>query len=210
MISRKKRLQSFRLYAVTDIKQYDEEYIKKIEAALRGGVDIVQLRSKHLHDREFFALGVKIRELAARYAKLFFVNDRPDICRALNADGVHIGQDDLPVSVVRKMLPRGCLIGKSTHSVEQARRTMREDVDYIGFGPLFGTPTKPDYAPIGLDDIPHVMKNATMPVVCIGGIDHSNIDDVIAAGAERVAVVRAIFDQTDVEQAARGLKERLT
>jgi thiamine-phosphate pyrophosphorylase len=209
MISRKKRLQSFRLYAVTDIKQYDEEYIKKVEAALRGGADIVQLRSKHLNDREFLQLGIKIRALVTRYAKLFFVNDRPDMCRALDADGIHIGQDDLPVSVVRKMLSRGRLIGKSTHSVEQARRTMREDVDYIGFGPLFGTPTKPDYAPIGLGDIPHVMKNATKPVVCIGGIDHSNIDDVIAAGAERVAVVRAIFDQTDVEQAVRGLREHL-
>jgi thiamine-phosphate pyrophosphorylase len=86
---------------------------------------------------------------------------------------------------------------------------MLEDVDYIGFGPLFGTPTKPDYTPIGLDDIPRVMKKATIPVVCIGGIDHSNIREVLAAGADRVAAVRAIFDQEDVEWAARGLREHL-
>ncbi len=210
MTSRKKRLRSFRLYAVTDIQPGDGECVNKIEAALKGGADIIQLRSKHAHDRDLFELGLKIKKIIERYDKLFFVNDRPDLCCALDADGVHIGQDDLPVSIVRKMLPRGRLIGKSTHTLEQVRHAMREDIDYIGFGPLFGTPTKPGYAPVGLGDIRHVMRIATVPVVCIGGIDQANLGTVIAAGATRVAVVRAIFQQADVELATRRLREQLT
>ncbi|MBN1493295.1 MAG: thiamine phosphate synthase [Candidatus Omnitrophica bacterium] len=210
MTSRKKRLQSFKLYAVTDLHTYDESYLKKIESVLVGGADIIQLRSKRLTDRQFFTLGVKIKKIAQNFNTLFFVNDRPDMCIALDADGIHIGQDDLPVDVVRRLIPRGRLIGKSTHSLEQAVRTMQEDVDYIGFGPIYGTPTKPDYHPVGLQDIKKVIERATVPVVCIGGIDKTTIRDVVHAGAQRIAVVRAVFAQEDVEQAARDLKMFLT
>jgi len=206
MISRRRQLQSFKLYAVTDIKKYDLAYIVKIEKALQGGADIIQLRSKSLTDSEFYNIGKKVRSIVTKYGKLFCVNDRPDMCSALNADGVHVGQDDLPVSAVRKIIPRGRLIGKSTHSVSQALKTMREDIDYIGFGPLFGTPTKPNYIPVGLHDIAEVTKKATMPVVCIGGIDLSRIESVIDAGATRVAVVRAIFAERDIELATKKMK----
>ncbi|MFC1809319.1 thiamine phosphate synthase [Candidatus Omnitrophota bacterium] len=209
MISRKKRLQSFKLYAVTDIKKYDSAYVRKIEAALRGGVDIVQLRSKYLSDNEFFRLGKKIKPVVDKYNKLFFVNDRPDMCKLLAADGVHIGQDDLPVDEIRSIIPKGRLVGKSTHSVAQAVATMKEDVDYIGFGPLFGTPTKPDYIPVGLKNINKVMKYATVPVVFIGGINHDNLEDVVYAGAKRIAVVRALFAQENIQEKARQLKMKL-
>ena len=209
MLSKKKRLADFKLYAVTDVKADDTAVVRQAEQALRGGADIIQLRSKVLTDGALYRLGKQLHRLTHKYKKLFFVNDRPDLCCAVDADGVHIGQDDLSVPVVRKIVGRMRLIGKSTHSVAQARATLREDVDYIGFGPVFGTPTKPDYMPTGVEPIAAVMRMARKPVVCIGGISLKTIDMVIAAGARRVAVVRALFAAPDVRAAAAALRERL-
>jgi len=137
------------------------------------------------------------------------INDRVDVAVAVGADGVHLGQDDLPVEAARGLLGPERLIGKSTHSVEQATTAESEGVDYIGFGPIFPTPTKPDYQGVGLDLLRQAARDIHVPMVCIGGIDISNLETVVNAGAERVAVVRAVCAAADPEAAARALKHRL-
>jgi len=209
MISKRKQLQKFSLYGVTALEDIQNTTFRKIEKALQGGVDIIQLRSKSLSDSELVKAGKKIRLLTKKYKKLFFVNDRPDLAHLLEADGIHIGQDDLSVREVRSLLKKGYLVGKSTHSLQQAKRTLAEDVDYIGFGPLYETPTKPNYKSTGMKLIKSVVRCASVPVVCIGGINSENIDEVLEAGASRVAIVRALFDAKDPKQVAAQLKKKL-
>ena len=204
---KKECLKNFKLYAITDLKAENPQILEQIKGALRGGVDMVQLRSKTLSDHALFKLGEKMRMLTRQMKKLFIVNDRVDLALLLDADGVHLGQDDLSIASARRILGKnGKIIGRSTHSLKQAMKAEREGADYIGFGPIFGTPTKPTYQPIGLKPIHQVMKRVRIPVVCIGGIERSNIDKVINAGAQRIAVVRAIFSTADPYQAALHLK----
>lgn len=198
--------ENFKLYAITNLVDEDPVIFRKVEAAYRGGVDIVQLRSKTLTDGALFRVGLKFRKIANRFRKLFFVNDRPDIALAVEADGVHLGQDDLPVKAARKIFGRRRIfVGRSTHSLEQALQAVREGADYIGVGPIFQTPTKPAYQPVGLDLIREVKQQVKIPFVCIGGIDETNIYEVIEAGADRVAVVRAVFAAEDVYTATKNL-----
>lgn len=207
---KKRLLQDFKLYAVTDLKVFDKTLAEKIDRALLGGVDVIQLRSKVLSDRELYDVGRLLRKVTLKRKKLFIVNNKVDLAVALEADGVHLGQDDLPIEAARKLLgKRSMFIGISTHNLTQAREAEKKGADYIGFGPIFGTPTKPTYKPIGLDGIAKVVRDIEIPVVCIGGINRENMDRVIAAGAKRVAVVRAIFDQPDYFSAARRLRERM-
>ena len=201
---------NFKLYAVTDLPAFDPQIFKKVEAAYRGGADIVQLRSKSLTDTELYRVGTRFRKIARRFRKLFFVNDRLDLALALEADGVHLGQDNLPLDTVRKILKgRKLFIGRSTHSLSQALRAVKEGHDYIGVGPIFETPTKPAYRPVGLDLIRKVAKRVRLPFVVIGGIDRERLQPVMEAGAKRVAVVRAIFGTRNTFQATRALREEM-
>lgn len=207
---RKKALRSFRLYIVTDrITTEGLDTVEIARCAISGGADVIQLRDKQVEAHEFLKVAHQLRILTRRTMTLFLINDRADIALACDADGVHLGQKDLPVKVARKILGRERLIGVSTHSLEQARAAQDNDVDYIGVGPIFATPTKPDYIPVGLDLIREVKSKLKIPFVAIGGININNIDEVIDAGAERVAVVRAVVGAKDVEKAARELKNRL-
>lgn len=207
---KKKAFENFKLYAITDLDREDPGIFRKVEAAYRGGADIVQLRSKALTDSALYRLGLGFRKIADQYRKLFFVNDRPDLALAVGADGVHLGQDDFPIKAVRKIVARRPLfIGRSTHSLAQALAAAREGVDYIGVGPIFETPTKPDYPPVGLDLVRLVKKKIKIPFVCIGGIDRGNAAQVLSAGASRIAVVRAVFGASDVYQATKRLREVL-
>ena len=210
MAWRNKKIKEFRLYGVTDIKKYDERILKRIETACTNGVDIIQLRSKKLTDQEMIRLGEKIRPITNKYKALFFVNDRPDLALAIQADGVHIGQDDMPVKIVRRLFSlanKHMFVGKSTHSFTQACSTAREAVDYIGVGPIFKTPTKATYKPVGTELIKHVALHIRKPFVCIGGINSTNIQKVCAAGAGRVAVVRALFSASSTARAAQQLRK---
>lgn len=203
----------FRLYAVTDLKSESLEALTKIDAAYRGGADIVQLRSKVLADATLIRLGLRAREIARKYHKLFFVNDRMDLVLAIGADGVHLGQEDMPVRVARKLARqagRKVWIGKSTHCLEQALATVKEGADYIGVGPVFETPTKPGVKSVGLRFVKQAAMKIRIPWVAIGGIDLGNIRDVAQAGAARVAVVRAVFAAQDPANAARKLRKILT
>lgn len=207
---KKKAFDNFKLYAVTDLGEEDPDIFRKVEEACRGGADIVQLRSKTLSDGALYRIGVRFRRIADRHRRLFFVNDRPDLALAVKADGVHLGQEDLPLEGVRRILRGKKLwVGRSTHSLKEALAAVREGVDYIGVGPIFGTPTKPDYRPVGLGLIRQVRQRVNIPFVCIGGIDRHNVGQVLAAGARRVAVVRAVFGERDVYQATVKLRKAM-
>ncbi len=210
MNSKKEYLKNSRLYAATDLKDDRPDVFNQIEQALRGGVDIIQLRAKTLSTASLLGIGKRMRELTRRLDKLFIINDRVDVMLALDADGVHLGQEDLPIDIARKMIGgKDKLIGCSTHNLEQAVRAEREGADYIGFGPIFETPTKPTYRPVGLELIPEIIKKVSIPVVFIGGIDRSNVIEVIERGAKCVAVVRAVFASPDPFRSARELKQLL-
>jgi thiamine-phosphate pyrophosphorylase len=207
-----KVFKSFCLYAVTDLRTENPGVLQKIEAAYRGGTDIVQLRSKVLSDAALLRLGSRIKKIAEKYQKLFFVNDRIDLALATGAHGVHLGQEDMAVSLARGLAKRAgakIWIGKSTHSLKQALAAVQEGADYIGVGPVFATPTKPHVRSVGLRFVRQAATKIRIPWVAIGGIDQGNIRDVITAGAARVAVVRAIFAAKDPASAAQELKHQL-
>lgn len=203
---------NFKLYGVTAIRKGDDRILEKIDAAYRGGADIIQLRSKELSFRELYELGLKIRKIADSHQKLLFVNDRPDLALMIAADGIHLGQDDIPLHQIRPYVAAAkppFWIGKSTHSLEQARAAIYEGADYIGVGPIFETPTKPDYLPVGIELIRQVAALTDRPFVTIGGINAGNLNQILEAGAKRVAVVRALFDALDPAQAAKEIREKI-
>ncbi len=212
MTWKKEAFKNFKLYAVTNLTGPEAGVARKVQRAYLGGADIVQLRSKNVSDRSLLQIGACMRELADGYGKLFFVNDRPDLAIVLKADGLHLGQDDMPIAVARRLcrLAKAPLwIGKSTHSLSQALEAQKEGADYIGVGPIFGTPTKPDYKPVGLDLIRQLKRKIKIPFVVIGGIDETNLHKVLEAGATRVAFVRAIFQARDIYDAAKKLRRQI-
>ena len=179
-------------------------------AAIRGGADALQLRDKAASARRLLEDARRLLALTRPAGIPLIVNDRADVAAAAGADGVHLGQDDLPIPEARRLLGPGRLIGRSTHSLEQALAAEAEGADYLGLGPIFPTPTKPEYGSIGTGLIGPVVSRVRLPVVCIGGIDRGNVERVLEAGGERVAVVRAVCGAADPEAAARDLKALLT
>ena len=201
---------NWRLYVIVDrAAAGDRDLVDIASAAIRGGADVIQLRDKSASTRQLFATAQRLLPHTRAVGVPLIINDRADVAAAVGAEGVHLGQDDLPVQAARSLLEPGRLIGKSTHSLEQAAAAEAEGVDYIGFGPIFLTPTKPDYKSVGLDQLRLAARKIRVPMVCIGGIDASNLEHVTRAGAERVAVVRAVCAAADPEAAARTLKHRL-
>jgi thiamine-phosphate pyrophosphorylase len=161
---------------------------------LKGGLKLVQYRSKNEPDGVRWQQAQDLKKICDRYGALFLVNDRVDIALAVDADGVHLGQTDLPVAVARQILGPNKIIGQSTTSPEEMAKSLASDVDYIGVGPVYETPTKAGKKASGLEYVRYAQENATVPWFAIGGIDHSNVADVVQAGAQRVAVVRAIME----------------
>ena len=195
------RLEDARLYLVVDARP------AVVAAALRGGVDVVQLRLKEARDEEVVAAGRELRRLCAAHGALLIVNDRPDLALACGADGVHVGQEDVSVAEARRVVGEDRIVGLSTHSPEQIAAA--GSADYIGVGPVFETPTKPGRPAAGLELVREAARSAPAPWFAIGGIDAANVGEVVEAGAERIAVVRAIADAGDPEGAARELRGRL-
>jgi thiamine-phosphate pyrophosphorylase len=196
------RLAEARLYFVTDAGT-DERVLRE---ALAGGVDVLQLREKAAPDREILAAAELFRELCDEHAALFVMNDRADLAVAARADGVHVGQDDDAVAEVRRAVGPDLLIGLSTHSRDQLAAGLDSDADYVCVGPVYATPTKPDYPAVGLELVRHAAATADRPWFAIGGIDGANVLEVAAAGARRIVVVRAIRDAPDPRVAAAGLR----
>jgi thiamine-phosphate pyrophosphorylase len=201
-------LERSRLYLICDAKPGGHEPEDVLRPALQSGVDIVQLRDKTAEDREIVEAGRVFRRLCDAYDALFIVNDQPELAIACAADGVHLGQQDVGVDAVRNLIGPDSLIGLSTHSEEQIEGA--GSVDYIAVGPVFKTPTKPDYEPVGVELVRWAADHAPVPFFAIGGIDRDNVDLVLSEGARRIAVVRAIRDADDPGEAARELAERIT
>jgi len=199
---RRDRLARARLYLVCDRRP--EAFLR---AALAGGVDIVQLRDKEAGDEQLLEAARVFRHLADEHGALFFVNDRPDLAVAADADGVHVGQDDTPVSEARAVVGADRIVGLSTHSPDQIAAA--RGVDYIAVGPVYATPTKPGRPAVGLELIRHAAVHAPDPWFAIGGIDGRTVGAVAAAGARRAVVVRAITEADDPRAAARALREAL-
>ncbi len=197
------------LYVVTDAKlSRGRSHLEVIRAAIAGGATVIQYREKEGTTRQLVEEAQALRELTRQMGVLFIVNDRVDVALAVDADGVHVGQDDMPAPIVRKLMGPGKIVGVSVDNLEQALQAEQDGADYLGAGPIFATPTKPDAAPpIGVDGLAEICRRVSIPVVAIGGLNAENAAEVIRAGAAGVAVVSAVVAAPDVEAAARRLWE---
>jgi thiamine-phosphate pyrophosphorylase len=203
---RRERLRTARLYFVCEAMPGGREPEALLRAALDGGVDIVQLREKELDREEIERSARTFRRLCDTYSALFIVNDDPWLARTCNADGVHIGQDDASAAEAREVLGPEAIVGLSTHSEEQLAASGGQPIDYVSVGPIWETPTKEGRPGVGLGLVEHAAAEAPHPFFAIGGIDPGNAAEVVAAGARRLGVVRAIRDAADPAAAAAALR----
>lgn len=202
---RRERLRTARLYFVCDARPGGEDPEPLLRAALNGGADIIQLREKSGDMRMIDRSAQTFRRLADNYGVPFIVNDDPEFAVCCRADGVHIGQDDMAVEEARRIVGNDVLIGLSTHSTEQIEAA--SGVDHISVGPVWETPTKAGRPAVGLDLVRHAATHSSIPFFAIGGIDPGNVDQVLAAGARRICVVRAIRDAPDPTAVAAALRQ---
>jgi thiamine-phosphate pyrophosphorylase len=204
-MSPRERLGAARLYLVCDARP-----LEWLRAALRGGVDVVQLRDRALDDDGVVTAARAFRTAASEAGALFILNDRPDLVAACGADGVHVGQDDATPAAARAVVGPDRIVGRSTHEPAEADAAQADpDVDYLAVGPVHATPTKPGRPAAGLDYVSYAARTVTKPWFAIGGLDAANVGEVLDRGAERIVVVRAIAAADDPEAAARALGERL-
>lgn len=183
--------------------------LEVLQAVIRGGARIIQLREKESSGKDLYLLALAFREITQKAGVLLFINDHLDIAMAVQADGVHLGQDDLPVAVARRLAPE-LLIGASTHTVEEALRAELDGADYVNIGPIFPTKTKEGVRHyLGPDAIGVISKHLRVPYTVMGGINETNIDQVLAGGARRVAMVTAITQAPDIAEKVRSMRERI-
>ncbi len=169
----------------------------------------MQLRAKESSDRQILKAGQTIKHLAHRAKRLFILNDRADLARIIGADGVHLGQEDLPIKDARKILGKNKIVGLSAHNLNQARKAQQQGADYIGIGPIFSTTAKPKTVPLSPKIITKIKQKINIPFVAIGGINLDNLEQVMLAGAQRIAVSRAILTAEDVFTATKAFRQRL-
>lgn len=205
--ARRARLDSARLYLVCGLRPAGRALEDVLGPALAGGVDIVQLRDKRAPDEDLLAAAAVARRLCDDAGALLILNDRPDLVRTANADGCHVGQDDMDLDEARALAGPDALVGRSTHSPQEIAHAI--GADYIGVGPVHATPTKPGRPAVGLRLVRHAAEHAAVAFFAIGGIDEHNVGAVVDAGARRIAVVRAIADAPDPGAAAAGLRAAL-
>jgi thiamine-phosphate pyrophosphorylase len=206
-----RNLSDCRLYGILDLGYIDASELPRVaEAMLQGDVDLVQLRAKKQSLEEIVDLAGALHQITSGAGIPLIVNDHAAVASQVPIEGVHVGQDDDSIAHARKKAGHHVLVGKSTHSFEQAVAAEREGADYIGFGPIFATPTKPDYQPIGLTGIKRVHNEVAVPIFCIGGIKIDNLGQLIAAGTKRVAIVSGLLEATDIAKYARACKTLLS
>jgi thiamine-phosphate pyrophosphorylase len=204
-------LSSSRLYGILDLGYVDLPNVPRVaEQMIHGGVDLIQLRAKKYPPSELLKVAADLRSMTRDHGIPFIINDHVEIAEAVQADGVHVGQDDPAIAEIRRKAGPNCTVGKSTHNLDQAIRAFHEGADYIGFGPIFTTPTKPDYAPVGLDEIEKVQAAVQSPIFCIGGIKLDNLAEVIEAGARRVVIVSGLLLAKEISIYGRAVRELLT
>lgn len=201
-----------RLYGILDLGYVKRDAVAgTTQQLLAGGIDVLQLRAKNCTPAEVESMALEMLPLTREAGIPLIINDHPEIAASVGADGIHVGQDDLEIAQVRQIVGPEMIVGKSTHSHAQARAAAGEPrVDYIGFGPIFATPTKPDYVPIGMDDIAQVHREVSIPIFCIGGLKLENIDRVLQAGASRLVIVSGILQAPDIPAYISNLKSQIS
>ncbi|MCI1945278.1 thiamine phosphate synthase [Clostridium luticellarii] len=198
----------YSLYLVTDRGFLKNISLSKaVEDAILGGVTLVQLREKNISTREFYKLALEIKEVTHHYNIPFIINDRLDIAQAVDADGVHLGQSDMPLTAARRILGKNKIIGISAGTVEEAVDAEKNSADYVGIGTVFFTGTKKDIdTPIGVGGVRRIYNSINIPAVAIGGISQDNFKDVLSTGVDGISVISAILGKEDIKSAARNLK----
>jgi thiamine-phosphate pyrophosphorylase len=203
-------LSSYFLYGIVDLGYVVPDRVATVTTRLiDGGIDILQLRAKQRSKAEIVRFAEAMLPITRGAEVPLILNDHPDLLRDVDADGCHVGQEDLGVDAVRDLVQRSCIIGKSTHSLAEALAAEKEGADYIGFGPLFPTATKPDAKPIGLRDIRAVHQQVKVPIFCIGGIKLDNLPGILLAGCKRVCIVSELLLASDVAKRTREVKSLL-
>ena len=204
------RVAAGRLYAIVDTGYVELGRVPHItEQLVLGGVDLIQLRAKKQPLPVIAELGRAMRALIPAEGPLFVLNDHPELVPDMGADGIHVGQDDLSVAEARRLAGGNVLVGKSTHALDQAIAAVKEGADYIGVGPIYATPTKPDYVPVGPALIGQVRAAVRVPQFCIGGVNEKTLPEVIAAGARRVVIVSALLQSGDIPAYCGRIKNLL-
>lgn len=206
----RKAIKEARLYVLLTINLCKLSALDTARLAIRGGADVLQLRGKDVPEKELRRLALELRALTKELGAIFIINDRPNITLEAHADGLHIGQEDMPIEEARRLVGNDKLIGISAHSIQQARQAQANGADYLGIGPIFPTDTKARVNPVETQLIRQVVKEITIPFFAIGGINTNNVRQVLDAGATRIAVCSAIVSQEDVLDAARGLCRELS
>ncbi len=203
-------LHKIRLYVLISSKIATRSVKETAKLVINGGADAIQLREKTIPDSDFLSLAGEVRDLTSKRGTLFIVNDRVNVARELNADGVHLGQQDMSVSEARDIIGKEKIIGVSTHNIIQARQALKDGADYIAIGPVYATSTK-DYEPsVGLKVVQEVSREINIPIFAIGAIALENLDDVIKAGASRVAVCSAIINSKDIYSTTKEFYNKLS
>ncbi len=206
MNSKKKLLKESRLYVVIDKKASGRRPIVNIAAKLKDtGPIIIQLRDKESNKETILKEAYLLRKLLSDSKAIFIINDHIDIAKIVDCDGIHLGQDDPPLKIARQLLGEDKIIGKSCHNLSQAIEAQKNGADYISIGPIFATPTKPEYKAVGLNLIRKVKKAVRLPFFVIGGINENNINQITATGIRRAAVCRAVCQARDISGAAKRL-----
>ena len=208
MENKGKKQVDYTLYLCTDRRLMTSSSIEEcVEAAIQGGVTVVQLREKECTSREFFELALRVKQITSRYGVPLIINDRVDIALAADADGVHVGQKDLPCGAVRRMIGEEKIVGVSAPNLSAALQAEQDGADYIGVGAVFATGTKQDAIVIAAAELEKIRKAVSIPIVAIGGIQKQNLPLLKGKGINGIAVISAIVAQPDVEKAAKELRE---
>ena len=203
-----KKKADYRLYLVTDRELLrGRDLCHSIEQAIKGGVTLVQLREKSVSTKEFLEIALQVKDVTSRYGIPLIINDRADIALAVDADGLHVGQDDLPLIKARELVGPDKIIGVSVSTVAEAVLAQQQSADYLGVGAIFPTLTKTDAHKVSLDELQLIKEAVTIPVVAIGGINQTNAKQVMDTGIDGLSVVSAILAHAEIEEAARVLRE---
>ncbi len=201
-----------KLHILTDVVLQNRfSHTELAQLAIRGGADTIQFRQKSGSTRGMIQAACDVKQVCAESGVTFIVNDRVDVAIASEADGVHLGQDDFPIPLARKLLGKGCIIGGSAATLEEAHKCLSEGADYVGFGPVYPTTSKDDAGPVsGISILKGVVESISLPIIAIGGVSAENAAEVMGAGAHGIAVISAVCCQEDPEQATRALHKALS
>ena len=200
----------YKLYLVTDRDVLGpRDLVKAVEEAIKGGTTIVQLREKNCSSLDFYQLAMQVKEVTSKYNVPLVINDRLDIALAIKADGLHIGQEDLPLSVAKKIVGEEMIIGVSARTIEEALLAQEQGADYVGIGSMYPTSTKLDAKPVTIEDLHLIREAVTIPIVGIGGINEENVAELMETKIDGVAVVSAILGKEDIKEAAEDLMRKI-